>query len=274
MTKRIFFGGTVICATALLAATAMSGRIEHAEFSNGANGEGARVPVLVELFTSEGCSSCPPADTLLAKMEKEQPIANAEVIALEEHVDYWNSGGWFDPFSSTEMTSRQNLYAEMLAKGNVYTPEMVVDGRTEFVGSREGEARQAIQEAAAMAGTGVKVVQNKGDGGNAIFKVEVGKLAGGSGGDTAEVWLAITEAGLHTAVKAGENAGQEWQHAPVVRTLRKIGVASGTGETSFRADQKVKIDGKWKIENLHAVIFVQGKKSHQILGAAEVSVQH
>jgi hypothetical protein len=167
------------------------------------------------------------------------------------------------------------LYAEKLAKGNVYTPEMVVNGRKEFVGSREREAQQAIGEAAATAGTMVKVAQDKGDSVNAAsFKVEVGKLGTGSAGDTAEVWLAISEAGLHTAVKAGENAGQEWQHASVVRSLHKIGVASGTGETSFRADQKVKIDGKWKIENLHAVIFVQAKKSHQILGAAAVSVQH
>src|SRR6267142_2437088 len=95
-----------------------------------------RTPVVVELFTSEGCSSCPPADELLSRMAKQQPIANAEVIALEEHVDYWNELGWVDPFSSREWTARQQVYAGVLGNGNAYTPQMVVDGKTEFVGSQ------------------------------------------------------------------------------------------------------------------------------------------
>src|SRR5882762_7929571 len=109
-----------------------------------------RTPVVVELFTSEGCSSCPPADNLLIRMAEQQPIENAEVIALEEHVDYWNELGWVDPFSSSEWTARQQVYAGVLGNGNAYTPQMVVDGKTEFVGSQSRKAWQAVQQAASQ----------------------------------------------------------------------------------------------------------------------------
>src|SRR6266436_6752831 len=109
-----------------------------------------RTPVVVELFTSEGCSSCPPADNLLIRMAEQQPIENAEVIALEEHVDYWNELGWVDPFSSGEWTARQQVYAGVLGNGNAYTPQMVVDGKTEFVGSQSRKAWQAVQQAASQ----------------------------------------------------------------------------------------------------------------------------
>src|SRR5205085_851481 len=88
----------------------------------------ARVPVVLELFTSEGCSSCPPADALLARMEETQPVAGAEVIALAQHVDYWNQLGWPDPFSAHEFSERQGEYAARFGDGGVYTPQMVVDG--------------------------------------------------------------------------------------------------------------------------------------------------
>jgi hypothetical protein len=103
--------------------------------------------VVVELFTSEGCSSCPPADKLLAEMEREQPFANAEVIALVEHVGYWNKLGWTDPFSSDSATVRQYAYVGVIGDGNAYTPQMVVDGQKEFVGSREQTARNVIERA-------------------------------------------------------------------------------------------------------------------------------
>ncbi len=106
----------------------------------------ARVPVLLELFTSEGCSSCPPADRLLGKFDREQSIAGADLVVLSEHVDYWNQLGWADPFSSPLYSQRQHEYAGRL-KGDVYTPELVVDGMKGMVGSDEREAVEAIREA-------------------------------------------------------------------------------------------------------------------------------
>ena len=92
-------------------------------------------PVVVELFTSEGCSTCPPADDFLVKLEQEQFLTGAEVIAIEEHVDYWNQDGWTDPFSSSDWTLRQQDYASAFKIDGVYTPQMVIDGREQFIGN-------------------------------------------------------------------------------------------------------------------------------------------
>src|SRR3984893_16188948 len=107
-----------------------------------------RTPVLVELFTSEGCSSCPPADALLAKLDQTQPIDGAEIIVLGEHVDYWDGQGWHDRFSSHQYTERQNEYCGRLHVDSAYTPQMIVDGTDQFVGNDAAHAVRAIQHAA------------------------------------------------------------------------------------------------------------------------------
>jgi hypothetical protein len=229
----------------------------------------AREPVVVELFTSEGCSSCPPADALLAELDAQQPLGSADVIALEEHVDYWDQLGWKDPFSSSTWTARQSDYAGTLHNGSPYTPQMVVDGAQGFVGSRGGTARQEIENASTVKKTKVGIsevssVPNK----SAVLNVSVEKLSTIAPKDTAEVILAITESGLHSSVKAGENNGKELQHAPVVREWKVIGVMGQNGEEGFSAQPAVKLDSKWNFENLRAVVFVQERKSRHILGAA------
>jgi hypothetical protein len=230
---------------------------------------GPRTPVIVELFTSEGCSSCPPADQFLARLEAEQPIGNAEVIALEEHVDYWNNLGWTDPFSSDSATIRQYAYAGAIGNGNAYTPQMVVDGQDEFVGSRERQAWGVIEHAANRKKAEVNVIagQSAPDG-TQIFEIKVGTLPDSTTGDKPEVWMAITETGLHSDVKRGENAGEDLHHAAIVRKLRKLGAAGGT---TYSSEEKVKLERSWKRENVRVVIFVQEQRSRRILGAGSAA---
>jgi hypothetical protein len=249
-----------------LAITCQAGSSQNA--ASTASSASVRVPVVLELFTSEGCSSCPPADALLARLAEQQPVAGAEIIALEEHVDYWDHEGWTDPFSSAQWTQRQQVYASGFADRGVYTPELVVNGRSGFVGSREGEAYRAIASAVAQPRTDISVSLLKSEKhDHEQVKVEVGKLQGAQQGDVAEVWLAITEMALHSSVSGGENAGHDLHHAPVVRWLHKAGASNLNATPSFTGESDLKLDSAWKRNNLRIVAFVQEKGSHHILGA-------
>ncbi len=229
--------------------------------------------VVVELFTSEGCSSCPPADALLARLSEQSAVGDTQVVALEEHVDYWDDLGWRDPFSSHNWTTRQYAYAGVLGNGNPYTPQMVVDGSVEFSGGRAQQAQNTITEAAARAKTPVVLSQKTASKpGTENFSVQVGKLTPSAKGGAAEVWLAITEKGLHSSVTRGENAGHELRHAAIVRLMRKIGEAKPDRDISFAADANMPLRGEWKVENLKAVAFVQEKNSLRILGATEIAI--
>lgn len=239
-----------------------------------ANETGGRQPVLVELFTSEGCSSCPPADALLAGLDRVQPIASAEVIVLEEHVDYWDQQGWKDPFSSSEWTYRQNDYAGSLHTGSSYTPEMVVDGIQGFTGSRGPAAKNAIEKAALLKKGRVVISEASPVQGRSVaFKIDVEKLPNATPKDTPQVLLGITETGLHSSVKGGENAGHELQHAAVLRELKVVGALSKNGQDGFSTEPTVKLDSNWNVANLRVVVFVQEKKSRRVLGAAEMRLR-
>lgn len=235
----------------------------------------ARTPVVVELFTSEGCSSCPPADALLARLDAQQPVAGAEIIALEEHVDYWDQLGWRDPFSSPTWTERQNSYAQAFRSGSVYTPQMVVNGSTEFVGSRAQQGNQAIEAAARQATSTLSLAAAPVPGKHAVeVTVKVTNLEGARPNDQPEVWLAVTETGLHTAVKGGENSGADLHHAAVVRKLQRLGSAAPkagavAGTMPVFSSVKISLDSDWKRENLRFVAFVQERRSLRIIGATQ-----
>jgi hypothetical protein len=235
--------------------------------------ESKHTPVVVELFTSEGCSSCPPADALLKKLEQQQSVGSAEIIALEEHVDYWNSLGWADPFSAAQFTRRQEQYAYELRLQGPYTPQMIVDGRSEFVGSSSRQARQEIEGASRNDKAAVEInLKAAGTDRAEDISVRVGKLSSTTSGDTPEVWMAVTESQLHSAVTGGENRGEDLQHASIVRRLQKLGDAKSAGDFSFSADTNLKLDANWKSDNMRVAVFVQEKKSRRILAAGSTAL--
>jgi hypothetical protein len=220
-----------------------------------------RKTVIVELFTSEGCSSCPPADDLLGRFQGSRSANGAEIIPLGFHVDYWNSQGWQDRFSTHSYTQRQETYAIRFGLGSPYTPQMVVDGRSEFVGNDSGRAQQVIIQAAtqpeaadvqlAWAGDKLSVHANSRENSSAI-----------------EVLLAITEDNLSSNVGAGENEGRVLHHAAVVRELRRLGQLH---DGRFQTELTPKTGKDWKTKDLRAIAWVQYKDGGSILGAAAVA---
>ena len=231
----------------------------------------SRQPVIVELFTSEGCSSCPPADAFLKSLSDQQPIPGAEVIALEEHVDYWNHLGWKDPFSSFAFTERQSDYAKVFGGDGVYTPQMIVDGYSEFVGSRSREARKTIEQAALQSKLAIQLLPVQGAASDvADFDVKVGKLSALADGHEVELWIAVTEDGLRSDVKAGENSGENLQHAAVVRTLRKTNSFSGPND--YQTQANLTLNPSWQRGQLSFVAFVVDKNSRKIIGAASAKL--
>jgi hypothetical protein len=223
--------------------------------------------VVVELFTSEGCSSCPPADALLKELSEQQKVNGVQIVALEEHVDYWNHLGWKDPYSAAEFSQRQSDYSQVFGRNGVYTPQMVVDGQSEFVGSRSLAAREAIQKAANQPKSEIVLVgSTKSSPGKPAFEVQVKSLGGVSVHGETELWIAVTEKGLQTDVKAGENSGETLKHAAVVRSLRKADTLRDPA--GYSREIQITIDPAWKKENLAAVVFLAEKSSHKIIGAA------
>lgn len=234
------------------------------------DGAAATSPVVVELFTSEGCSSCPPADKLLSDLEENQPVKGTQVIALSEHVDYWNRLGWKDPFSSAQFTERQTDYSKTLGNEDIYTPQMVVDGRTEFVGNQRAEALEAIGQASQSPKASVEAAIKAHTSSSITFTVQVGNVPDMSRGDKADVMLAITESGLMSNVLRGENSGRKLAHSAVTRKLATIGTVEGG---VFKAEPVVSLNSIWKRARLRAVIFVQERASHRILGAAAIRLE-
>lgn len=218
-----------------------------------------RTPVVVELFTSEGCSSCPPADNLLSQLARGLP--DIEVVPLSEHVDYWNQLGWQDRFSSPLFSARQQDYGRVFRIESVYTPQIVVNGQVEFSGSDRERAYREIQKAAQAPRAAVEI-SLAGD----MVKLKVEKLPAGT--RSADIFLAITESDLESNVQSGENSGRQLRHTGVVRSLTSLGHLDMKKAAAYSADAKLNLKSEWRRENLKLVLFVQDRGSRKILGAA------
>jgi hypothetical protein len=187
---------------------------------------GPRVPVLLELFTSEGCSSCPPADRFLEKLDREQPVAGADLIVLSEHVDYWNQLGWADPFSSSLYSQRQREYASHQG-GEVYTPELMIDGQKGLVGSDEREVLQAVRDAARGQKPPLHVTAEQVDR-QARIIVHMDEPGDGI------LYVALAHDAMKSNVLRGENAGRGLSHVAVVYAIQKVGKVDRQSDHEIR----------------------------------------
>jgi len=247
---------TITAAVAAFALTLSSFTYKHNSKSNSPD-KGFAV---IELFTSEGCSSCPPADAVIAKVEKES--ADKLIYILAFHVDYWNRLGWKDVFSSAAYSARQNQYAQWLNLSSVYTPQVVVNGRTEFVGSEEGTLRNAIKTNLAKSSStqidinNIKINQNKAE---VQYQIE-GKTA------NSVLLLAIVQKSATTKVQRGENEGRTLAHVQIVREIESVSLKGDKGAASIELPKGFDARGS------EIIAFVQNTSNGEITGATKSAI--
>ncbi len=254
---------------ALVALAALIACLARAVDEKSAKPHAAQGAVVVELFTSEGCSSCPPADKVLTDLAKAGAIEGVEVIPLAQHVDYWNRLGWTDPFSSANFSQRQEAYASSFHTDQIYTPQLVVDGTTQFVGSDRERAFASVRAAAKQPKGSITLRLSSPQANDAKLDVSVSiaDLPAIIPGDVAEVFIAITENDLRTDVAAGENAGRKLSHTGVVREWKSLGnLASDRGPT-FDLTAKLILKDEWHRDKLKVAAFVQERKGRRVLAA-------
>jgi len=211
-------------------------------------------PVIVELFTSQGCSSCPPADALIHEIAND-PALRGRVIPLAFHVDYWDSLGWRDPFSSKEWTQRQALYARTMHLSSAYTPQAVVNGTLEFVGSNRSALSAALEKASNEKLRADVSLTARREANSLVATIHASVPANN------DLILAVVEDGVTTKIQHGENAGRTLINDSIVRRLVRV-----TGQTAT-----VPLDPAWR--NLTAVAFVQDRITLAIGAAATAQVR-
>jgi hypothetical protein len=236
----------VIAAIAILAALTLT--------MHGAPPKLGPTPVVVELFTSQGCSSCPPADALIHEIAND-PAMRGRVIPLAFHVDYWDSLGWRDPFSSAEWTQRQTRYARTMHLNSAYTPQAVVNGTREFVGSNRAAMSAALEKSSNEKPRADITLTARREGNSLIANIHASVPA------TDDLILAIVEDGVTTKVEHGENAGRKLTNDAIVRKLVQVKPGEST----------VRLDPAWR--SLSATAFVQDRATLAIGAAATAQVK-
>lgn len=230
------------------------------------------VVVVAELFTSEGCSSCPPADDLLAELLSTQPVPGVTIVGLSEHVDYWDRLGWRDPFSSPRFTERQTEYdGRVSGGGRIYTPQIVVDGRVEVLGSDRGAVLRAIAAAAREPRAGVTMTVTP-SGPRVQVAVSASAPPGLEWREPADLLVALVEDGLVTSVKRGENEGRTLRHSAVTRRLDRAGTWK-TASTPLDVTTTLRLDDDWNRARLRVVALLQERQRRRIVGAAAAPLE-
>jgi len=255
----------MICAITLAAAAGILFLGQSAAFSQ-SSAAPEDSPVVLELFTSEGCSSCPPADELLSRIG----ALTTGVIPLAYHVDYWDSLGWSDPFSSGQWTARQVVYVRAMQLSGSYTPQIVINGRWQCVGSDPNGITRAIAAARATPPPGVLTVRaTPPAAGSHKLNVSVSAHIVRTAGDKSLIVLvAIYENGLMAKIDAGENSGHQVRYDYTVRKIIPAFELSAAQGSSLENEISVELDPSWQVDHLGVAAFIQDESSLAIDGAA------
>jgi hypothetical protein len=229
------------------------------------NGAADGAPVVLELFTSEGCSSCPPADALISELG----ASSKSVIPLAYHVDYWNHLGWSDPFSSRQWSERQSDYARAMNLDGEYTPQMVISGAWQCGGSDAGSIERAVAAARSALPLGRTSIQTSlADHGSRKLRVKVtAQMLNIAGTGPHVVMLAIYENGLVSKIGAGENGGREITYDYTVRKLLPAFELDGPKGASASKELNIELDDSWSLAHLGVAAFIQDSTSLKIEGA-------
>ncbi|HUN84912.1 MAG TPA: DUF1223 domain-containing protein [Terracidiphilus sp.] len=225
-----------------------------------------RVPVLVELFTSEGCSDCPPADSLLAQLDSRQPIPHAHAIVLSEHVTYWNHDGWRDRFSLDEIDQRQKDYVFRFGLQDSYTPQMVVDGTTQFVGNDPQKLELAVKNAAATPKQPLSIENAHWEKGAVDFSVH------GVDSSNDRLVAALAVDSTSDKVSAGENEGRTLSNVAVVRVIKNFGAKAADGSPLHLGGSDLDDKNEAKTP-VRLVVFQVDHKTGHVVAVAEQTLQ-
>jgi hypothetical protein len=231
----------------------------------GQQNSASREPVLVELFTSEGCSDCPPADTLLGQLDAQQFVPGAQAIVLSEHVTYWNHEGWRDPYSFTQMDDRQQQYAREFGLTDVYTPQAVIDGAQQFVGNDPNKLANAVAHAASQPKPKLNIEgAHRAVNGAIDFSVQ-------ADGARATLVAAIAEDATSSQVSHGENAGRTLHHVAVVRLLKEFGKGRADGQPLELSGGNL-IAAEKTGTRLRLVVFLVNSGNGHVIAVAEQAI--
>jgi hypothetical protein len=259
MFRRFLVPGVLTGAVFLMAAAVLAVPPRDSRIVRDAALENKTVPVLVELFTPEGCNGCAVADELLSKLEEQQPSQGAEVVILDEHLDF--ASGWREPQSARAMTNRQIDYGRLFRNDNIFEPQMIIGGRTQLLGAEIAKVKDEIAREAKTQKASVSVSFQSAS----VASVKIDKVPDDVG--LCDVWMAITESNLETPPT--DTSAKRLKHSGVVRSLVLLGRVDSSGPSSF--SMHLRFNPRWKRDDLKYVVFVQDRISRRIWGATAVA---
>jgi len=238
-----------------------------------------RVPVLVEMYTSQGCPNSPAGESILTRFDRTQPIEGVRVVPLAFHVPYWDTASWKDPFAHSHHQWRQNQYSKRTKSSDVFTPQFVIDGDTAVSGRSEGAVKKAIVTAAKVPKATIRLEARTSREEDPPRTVRIGiDVTGipaelrGPAGQEAEILLAVAERNLVTDIGGGKNKGVHVEQTGVVRAWMPLGHVNAQGDAIFPPEYLITLDPSWKLSDLTAVVWIQQKPAGRVLGLGTLAL--